>query len=173
MFNQNFQHTVFDRELIERLPANGPRYTSYPTADRFTTDFTEKNYVTALEMRSSGALNSPLSLYIHIPFCNVVCFYCGCNKIVTKDKSRADVYLDYLEKEIKLLKPHLKGIHRLEQLHFGGGTPTFLSDEQLSRVFEIIKSTFELVEDGEYSIEIDPRKVTRENVFHLAKLEPS
>lgn len=170
MFDQNFQNTVFDRELIERLPANGPRYTSYPTADRFTTDFTEKNYITALEQRSSGALNRPLSLYIHIPFCNVVCFYCGCNKIVTKDKSRADVYLDYLEKETNLLKPHLKGIHRLEQLHFGGGTPTFLSDEQLSRVFEIIKSTFELVDNGEYSIEIDPRKVTRENVLHLAKL---
>ena len=81
---QNFQNIDFDRALIERLPSNGPRYTSYPTADRFVSDFTEQNYIHALQQRKSGALNRPLSLYVHIPFCNVICFYCGCNKIATK-----------------------------------------------------------------------------------------
>lgn len=167
---QNFQNIDFDRTLIESLPSNGPRYTSYPTADRFTTDFGEQNYTHALQQRVSGALNRPLSLYVHIPFCNVICFYCGCNKIATKDKSQADIYINYLDKETQLLKPHLQGIHRLEQLHFGGGTPTFLSDEQLARVFDIIGNTFELVDNGEYSIEIDPRKVSADNVRNLAKL---
>ena len=167
---QDFHTIDFDRELIEKLPSNGPRYTSYPTADRFTAEFGAQNYTAALEQRSTGALDKPLSLYIHIPFCNIICFYCGCNKIATKDKSLADVYIDYLEKETQLLQPHLCGQHRLEQLHFGGGTPTFLSDEQFSRVFEIIGNTFELVNNGEYSIEIDPRKVTAENVKNLARL---
>ena len=170
MTMQNFRNIDFDRALIESLPSNGPRYTSYPTADRFVADFTEQNYIHALQQRVSGALNRPLSLYVHIPFCNVICFYCGCNKIATKDKSQADTYIQYLHKETQLLQPHLQGVHRLEQLHFGGGTPTFLSDEQLGRVFEIIGRTFELVDNGEYSIEIDPRKVSRDNVFNLAKL---
>lgn len=170
MSGQNFSTIDFDRKLIESLPSNGPRYTSYPTADRFNTQFTESNYISALKHRSSGALDKPLSLYIHIPFCNTICFYCGCNKIATKDRSVADRYIDYLEKETQLLRPHLKGQHRLEQLHFGGGTPTFLSDEQFQRIFSIIGDTFELIDNGEYSIEIDPRKVTKENIRNLAKL---
>lgn len=160
----------FDRELIASLPANGPRYTSYPTADRFHSGFGEREYVKALELRSMGALNKPLSLYIHIPFCNTICYYCGCNKIITKDKTRADEYIGYLEREMELLAPHLKGRHPLAQLHFGGGTPTFLSDDQLERVFSMIRRHFELMPNGEYSIEIDPRKVSRETVLHLGRL---
>ncbi|MDO5058851.1 MAG: oxygen-independent coproporphyrinogen III oxidase [Neisseria sp.] len=160
----------FDRELIASLPASGPRYTSYPTADRFQTAFGEAQYVQALEQRLMGALNKPLSLYIHIPFCDTICYYCGCNKIITKDKTRADEYLGYLEREMELLAPHLHGRHQLAQLHFGGGTPTFLSDEQLERVFAMIRRHFELMPGGEYSIEIDPRKVSRETVHHLGKL---
>lgn len=161
---------TFDRQLIASLPANGPRYTSYPSADRFHTDFTEQNYIDTLRQRCIGALNKPISLYIHIPFCNTICYYCGCNKIITKDKTRADLYLQYLEKELELLSPHLKCKHPLAQLHFGGGTPTFLSDEQLERVFAMIRKHFEILPDGEYSIEIDPRKVNRETVLHLGKL---
>ncbi|WP_373740273.1 oxygen-independent coproporphyrinogen III oxidase [Neisseria sp.] len=160
----------FDRKLIASLPANGPRYTSYPTADRFHTEFTEADYINVLQQRGMGALNKPLSLYIHIPFCNTVCYYCGCNKIITKDTRRADVYLDYLEKEAALLAPHLTGRLKLAQLHFGGGTPTFLNDAQLERVFGMIRTHFELVDGGEYSIEIDPRKVSRETVLHLGRL---
>ena len=166
----NDSQPEFDRQLIASLPASGPRYTSYPTADRFHTDFNEQAYIDALQQRQLGALNKPLSLYIHIPFCNTICYYCGCNKIITKDKSRADAYIGYLKKELDLLHPHLNGKPTLAQLHFGGGTPTFLSDEQLQRVFDMIRSHFQLLPNGEYSIEIDPRKVSRDTVFHLAKL---
>ncbi|MCS4534091.1 oxygen-independent coproporphyrinogen III oxidase [Neisseria montereyensis] len=160
----------FDRKLIGALPATGPRYTSYPTADRFSSSFTEREYLQALGARQMGALNKPLSLYIHIPFCNTICYYCGCNKIITKDQSKADKYIEYLEKELALLAPYLCERRPLVQLHFGGGTPTFLSNEQLGRIFNIIHRYFYLLPDGEYSIEIDPRKVTRETVFHLGRL---
>lgn len=159
----------FDRELIASLPASGPRYTSYPTADRFHDGFRQPEYVSVLENTLSGSLK-PVSLYVHIPFCNVICYYCGCNKVITKDTSKADEYLTYLEKEMALLAPHLHGKHQLAQLHFGGGTPTFLSDAQLERVFRMIREHFELLPDGEYSIEIDPRKVSRESVFKLGEL---
>ncbi|MDO4434683.1 MAG: oxygen-independent coproporphyrinogen III oxidase [Alysiella sp.] len=163
------EHTVFDRELIASLPASGPRYTSYPTADRFHADFRQPQYVDILE-KTLRNNEKPVSLYVHIPFCNVICYYCGCNKVITKDTSKADIYLDYLTKEFTLLAPHLYGKHKLAQLHFGGGTPTFLDDAQLERVFQLIEQHFELMPDGEYSIEIDPRKVSRESVFKLAKL---
>lgn len=159
----------FDRELIASLSASGPRYTSYPTADRFYNEFQQPEYIATLENTLSGSLK-PVSLYVHIPFCNVICYYCGCNKVITKDTRKADEYLTYLEKEMALLAPHLHGKHKLAQLHFGGGTPTFLSDEQLERVFAMIREHFELLPDGEYSIEIDPRKVSRESVFKLGKL---
>ena len=159
----------FDRELIASLPASGPRNTSYPTADRFYNEFQQPEYIATLENTLSGSLK-PVSLYVHIPFCNVICYYCGCNKVITKDTRKADEYLTYLEKEMALLAPHLHGKHKLAQLHFGGGTPTFLSDEQLERVFAMIREHFELLPDGEYSIEIDPRKVSRESVFKLGKL---
>ena len=159
----------FDRELIASLPASGPRYTSYPTADRFYNEFQQPEYIATLENTLSGSLK-PVSLYVHIPFCNVICYYCGCNKVITKDTRKADEYLTYLEKEMALLAPHLHGKHKLAQLHFGGGTPTFLSDEQLERVFAMIREHFELLPNGEYSIEIDPRKVSRESVFKLGKL---
>ncbi|STZ75435.1 oxygen-independent coproporphyrinogen III oxidase [Bergeriella denitrificans] len=168
--NTQADQPEFDRALIASLPASGPRYTSYPTADRFHNGFLEPEYVRALSQRSTGALNKPLSLYIHIPFCNTICYYCGCNKIITKDKSRADAYIEYLEREMELLAPHLNGRHPLAQLHFGGGTPTFLSDDQLERVFAMIRKHFQLMPNGEYSIEIDPRKVSRDTVHHLGRL---
>ncbi|MDO4696287.1 MAG: oxygen-independent coproporphyrinogen III oxidase [Neisseria sp.] len=159
----------FDRSLIASLPATGPRYTSYPTADRFYNSFREADYLNAVRQYAADG-SQALSLYIHIPFCDTICYYCGCNKIITKDKSRADRYLDYLEREMELLAPDLNGRHRLSQLHFGGGTPTFLNDSQLGRVFRMIRRYFDFQTDGEYSIEIDPRCVSRETVMHLAKL---
>lgn len=164
------QSPEFDRNLIASLPSSGPRYTSYPTADRFHSGFDAQEYIHSLDMRQAGSPNQPLSLYIHIPFCNTICYYCGCNKIITKDTSRADAYIEYLEKELNLLAPHLNGRHPLIQLHFGGGTPTFLNDGQLERVFGMIRRHFDLLPDGEYSIEIDPRKVSRETVLHLGRL---
>ncbi|OSI11752.1 oxygen-independent coproporphyrinogen III oxidase [Neisseria canis] len=160
----------FDRRLIASLPASGPRYTSYPTADRFDSSCGEAEYLSALAGRQNKAADPALSLYIHIPFCNTICYYCGCNKIITKDTSRADAYIGYLEREMALLSPHLKGSRKLAQLHFGGGTPTFLSDGQIERVFSMIRKYFTLMPAGEYSIEIDPRKVSRDTVRHLGRL---
>lgn len=167
-----FQPTqcVFDRELIEKLEGSGPRYTSYPTADRFHGGFGVKDYEHWLQQHAIGASHRPVSLYVHVPFCNTICYYCGCNKIITKDKSSADQYLDYLEKEIALVAARLGYREKVIQLHFGGGTPTFLSDEQLSRVMAAINQHFELLPDGEFSIEIDPRKVGRDTVLHLGRL---
>ncbi|MCP2039824.1 oxygen-independent coproporphyrinogen-3 oxidase [Neisseria sp. HSC-16F19] len=157
----------FDRDLIAALPASGPRYTSYPTADRFYSGFQAADYSAALRARPADA---PLSLYIHIPFCNTICYYCGCNKIITKDQSRADTYLRYLDRELALQAAHWQGKPELAQLHFGGGTPTFLDEAQLASVFDSIRRHFTLVPHGEYSIEIDPRKVSRDTVLFLGRL---
>lgn len=160
----------FDRKLIERLEGSGPRYTSYPTADRFHIGFQAKDYQHWLSQRHIGANKKPLSIYVHIPFCNTICYYCGCNKMITKDQTRANLYLDYLEKELDLVMQSLGNRERLIQLHFGGGTPTFLNDEQFTRVMKMLRARFEFASNGEYSIEIDPRKVSTETVEHLAKL---
>lgn len=166
MDTNHTQKIVFDRQLIASLPASGPRYTSYPTADRFHSGFGAAEYRAALQNRSPGAL----SLYIHIPFCNTICYYCGCNKVITKDTSRADQYLGYLKKEFSLQAENWQGRPELAQLHFGGGTPTFLSDSQLEFVFNMIREHFTLLPQGEYSIEIDPRKVSRDSVLLLGHL---
>lgn len=162
-------HFEFDRALIERLDGTGPRYTSYPTADRFTPGFAERDYIHWLRQRSIGANRKPLSLYAHIPFCNTICYYCGCNKIITKDSGKADLYLDYLEKEVRMIASCLGRREQVIQLHFGGGTPTFLSDAQLERLMTLLKTHFEFLKEGEYSIEIDPRKVSAATIFKLAE----
>jgi len=156
-----------DLELIRRLDKNGPRYTSYPTADRFTTAFSVDSFRHCMEKSDPAR---PLSLYVHIPFCNTLCFYCGCNKIITKDKTRSARYVDYLVKEMEMQVALMPGKRRLEQLHLGGGTPTFLSDDQMRTLMDAISRNFTLVKEGEYSIEIDPRKVQDETIALLGQL---
>ncbi|MFC4159020.1 oxygen-independent coproporphyrinogen III oxidase [Chitinimonas lacunae] len=170
--NVDVQALSFDKALIERLAGNGPRYTSYPTADRFHDQFGEADYRRLATERFSGPERRPLSLYVHIPFCNTICYYCGCNKIITKNKAHAEVYLDYLEREIALQAPLFSPAARVEQMHFGGGTPTFLSDAQLTRLVDALRRHFDFAADdqGEYSIEIDPRKVEPATVALLGKL---
>ena len=155
----NSNQLVVDLDLIRRLDKNGPRYTSYPTADRFADTFDARSYEQWLSKREVGGVSRPLSLYIHIPFCNTLCFYCACNKVITKDKSKAAVYVDHLIKEMGMQAKLLGKGQVVEQLHFGGGTPTFLSDDEIRRVMAAIRENFRLVDEGEYSIEIDPRKV--------------
>lgn len=167
---QDIQALEVDLDLIRKLDRNGPRYTSYPTADRFAESFTVDCYKSWAAKRGTGGVQQPLSIYVHIPFCNTLCFYCGCNKIITKDKSKAAVYLEYLKKEIAMQGELFKGNSDVAQLHWGGGTPTFLSDEQMSDLMGAIRTHFRLVEDGEYSIEIDPRKVNAQTIELLAKL---
>ena len=161
---------VFNPELIRRFDINGPRYTSYPTADRFTEAFDARALSDWLARRATDGAGKPLSLYFHIPFCNTICYYCACNKIVTKDHSLSAQYLDYMDREMGLQAALLGGARQVTQLHLGGGTPTFLSHEELHRLMASVHAYFELAPDGEYSIEVDPRKVDFDTVALLAKL---
>ncbi|STQ91060.1 oxygen-independent coproporphyrinogen III oxidase [Iodobacter fluviatilis] len=159
----------FDRNLISQHNGKGPRYTSYPTADRFAA-MDAHTYEQSVSQQQPGTRVKPLSLYFHLPFCNTICYYCACNKVITKDQSKADQYLNYLLKEVKLQSALLTKRGTVSQLHFGGGTPTFLTDDQLSRLMDGIRTHFDLKPDGEFSIEIDPRKVSAATVAHLGAI---
>ncbi len=158
--------------LLQRFDVPGPRYTSYPTADRFVEAFGADDYTLALKQRRNGAvgLARPLSLYVHIPFCESLCYYCACNKIVTRHAERAQVYLQYLAREVALHTAHCGPGQTVSQLHLGGGTPTFLSDEGLAELMGLLRSHFTLQPGGEYSIEVDPRTVTPQRLAFLAQL---
>jgi len=157
-------------DTLQKYDVSGPRYTSYPTADRFVEAFTGETYQQTLAQRRVGGMTLPLSLYVHIPFCESLCFYCACNKIITKHHERSLEYLNYLKKEIELHVKHLGSGQSISQLHLGGGSPTFFSDEELSRLMSMIREHFELAENGEYSIEIDPRTVDEQRLQHIANL---
>lgn len=157
-------------ELIRRFDSLGPRYTSYPTADRFTADFNADSYIGYLKQRSESTEKPALSLYIHIPFCASLCYYCACNKVITKDHGRSEKYLQYLEKELIMVTSHLRERESLSQLHLGGGTPTFLSHPEMRRLMAMLHEHFDFSEDAEISIEIDPRTVTTETLMLLAEL---
>lgn len=157
-------------ETIQKFDVSGPRYTSYPTADRFVEAFTEEAYKLTLDQRRVGGLALPLSIYVHIPFCENLCFYCACNKIITKHHERSVEYLGYLSKEIDLHVKHLGVGQTISQLHLGGGSPTFFSDNELSALMALIKRSFTLDPSGEYSIEIDPRTVDEKRLAHIASL---
>lgn len=146
--------TVWDRALIEKYNYSGPRYTSYPTALEFNDAFG----MPQLEAAAARYPDRPLSLYVHIPFCHKLCYYCGCNKVITRHQSKADLYLDFLEREIMRLAP-LFAQRTVTQLHWGGGTPTFLTEPQIRRLNSLLRQHFNFAEQGEYSIEIDPRKI--------------
>jgi len=156
-----------DTELLSKFDVPAPRYTSYPTADRFHTQVGPADYEAALANRP---VDRGLSVYTHVPFCADVCFYCGCNKIVTRDHTKADGYIDVVLEEARLAALHLAGQRVLRQLHWGGGTPTFLNAEQIERLLEGIKAHFPLLPGGEFSIEIDPRTCPHEKVELLARL---
>ena len=161
---------VFDPALLRRFDVSGPRYTSYPTADRFVEAFDADALTHWLHKRSVGGVARPLSLYFHIPFCNTICYYCGCNKIITKDHGRSAKYLKYLAREIALQANQLEGGREVTQLHLGGGTPTFLSHDEMRALMAAVREHFTLKPGGEYSIEVDPRKVDYDTVALLAEL---
>ena len=159
-------------ELLTKFDVAGPRYTSYPTADRFVEAFGEADYLQALEQRRAGpaALALPLSLYVHIPFCESLCYYCACNKIITKHHERSAPYLRYLGKEVDLHVQRIGAGQSVSQLHLGGGTPTFFSDDELGELMAMLRRNFSLVPGGEYSIEVDPRTVDETRLATLARL---
>lgn len=164
--------SVASPELLRQFDLNGPRYTSYPTADRFVEAFTADDHLQALDQRrnSASALALPLSIYVHIPFCESLCYYCACNKIITRHHDKADAYLKYLGIELALLAAHLGPRQAVSQLHLGGGTPTFLNDLQLHELMDLLRSHFSFVPGGEYAIEVDPRTVDVGRLAVLAGL---
>ena len=154
-------HTLdIDLDLIARLDRNGPRYTSYPTADRFLDGYTGADYAKWTQRRHRFGAVRPLSIYVHLPFCSSLCYYCGCNKIITRDAAKSERYLGYLLREIDMQAALFQGGDaRVAQMHWGGGTPTFYGTADLARLFDFLRARFEFERDGEYSIEIDPRTV--------------
>lgn len=144
----------WDQSMIEKYNYSGPRYTSYPTALEFDDSFTEEKLLTSIKNSKSDKL----SLYIHIPYCAKLCYYCGCNKIITRHQHKADQYLEYLAAEIIKRAPLFKD-YLVTQIHWGGGTPTFLRPDQILKLSELIKANFHVAEVGEYSIEVDPREI--------------
>ena len=166
------QSVIFNKDLINRYNQLGPRYTSYPAATQFHEQFGIQDYCQVVKDSNEDLLPKPLSLYIHLPFCNTVCFYCACNKIITANRNRAIPYLKDLHKEINIQGPLFDRDRTVNQLHWGGGTPTFLSHEQMTDLITVIKKNFKLLDDdsGEYSIEIDPREVKSETILLLRNL---
>ena len=158
----------FDPDLIRRFNVNGPRYTSYPTADQFRDGAWSDVYRQSIAAADTRAL----SLYMHVPFCSTICYYCACNKINTANMKRADSYVQRLVREMALHSSLIDASHTVEQLHFGGGTPTFLNDELFDRIFAALHTNFNLATDGtqDFSIEIDPRDLPRNRINSLAKL---
>jgi oxygen-independent coproporphyrinogen-3 oxidase len=163
---------VISPELLQRYDVAGPRYTSYPTADRFVEAFGESDYVQALTQRRAGVGTKlyPLSLYVHIPFCESLCYYCACNKIITKHHERGAEYLRYVTREVELNVAHLGAGQTVSQLHLGGGSPTFLSDDELHDLMAMLRRNFVFTPGGEYSVEVDPRTVTPERLKRLGAL---
>ena len=161
---------ILTEDLLRKFDTPGPRYTSYPTADRFAESFGPADAVRVLEACRGGSSSAPLSLYVHIPFCESLCYYCACNKIITRHHERAAEYLDALETELALVVGSLGAGRPVSQLHFGGGSPTFLSDAELTRLMAALGAAFRLTPDSEVSIEVDPRTVTPARLAHFRQI---
>ncbi|MBV7263560.1 oxygen-independent coproporphyrinogen III oxidase [Photobacterium sp. WH24] len=156
------QSMIWDQALIEKYNYSGPRYTSYPTALEFQPDFTAAAFSAACQRYPERRL----SLYIHIPFCHTLCYYCGCNKVITRHAHKADIYLAALDIEIRQRAALMRG-REVSQLHLGGGTPTFLTKPQLTRLMAQLRASFTLLPDAEISIEVDPRRIALDVLDHL------
>ncbi|WP_240776061.1 oxygen-independent coproporphyrinogen III oxidase [Nitrincola schmidtii] len=166
---KNDSRIVWDMELINRYDLSGPRYTSYPTAVQFDPDLSSAELMN--QGKASADKNSPLSLYVHIPFCAHVCYYCACNKVITRNRDRAQPYLDTVYREMEQLSQWYSDDRIVDQLHWGGGTPTFISDEQMFDLMNALRRNFNLRDDdkGDYSIEIDPREASPATMEVLRK----
>lgn len=160
----------FDADLVRRIDGNGPRYTSYPTADRFIEAFGAASYRTWAARRNIVGIQRSLALYVHLPFCRDICFYCACNKIVTRDAGKAARYLDYLGREIELQAALYRDDPRVAQMHWGGGTPTYYDVSELQALFARLRQHFDFSPRGEYSIEVDPRTVDAQAMQALREM---
>jgi len=151
-----------DLDLVRKYDVPGPRYTSYPTAVEFGTEFAESDLLS--DLRNTGKTPKPLSLYVHLPFCATLCWFCGCTTVISRDQRKADAYLDRLERELALTAPLVHADSRVVQLHLGGGSPNFLSPAQIARLGALLKQSFRFAADAEQSVELDPRRLTLEHV---------
>jgi oxygen-independent coproporphyrinogen-3 oxidase len=189
---KEWERLVIDSDLVHRFDINGPRYTSYPTADRFVEGFDPRKCESLLHARRTATKetkggketgmasqgeaacrtkNPGLSLYFHLPFCARLCYFCACNRIITKDHGRSAKYLRHLSKEMAMAAECLsEGAKTVEQIHWGGGTPNFLSDDEMESLMDATRRNFDLLEDGEYSIEVEPHGIERATIETLAKL---
>ena len=154
---------IWDQDLIQKYNYSGPRYTSYPTALEFNEQFNEQDFLTSVTLYPE----KPLSIYVHIPFCHKLCYFCGCNKMVTRQHHKVTKYLEALKQEIINRAPLFKN-KIVTQMHWGGGTPTYLNDEEIGWLIDILKDNFQFANNIEQSIEIDPREITPKTIDHLA-----
>ena len=157
-----------DLELIKKYNVPGPRYTSYPPAPQFSDELTVETWLA--EVRANNEAERDLSLYFHLPFCQSLCWFCGCNTVITTQQGKSAIYLTYLEKELALLKPLLNPKRKVVQLHFGGGTPTFLLPDEIRALGKMIHSHFVVAEEAEAGVEIDPRRLTRDHLSALREI---
>jgi len=163
---------LFDADLLRRYDTPGPRYTSYPTAPQFSAAFGPQQLCEHAAATNRQEHARPLSLYVHVPFCTSPCFYCGCNRVITRDRTRGELYLDYLYREIARMAPLFASGRPVAQLHFGGGTPNFLSPMQIADCVAELRSQFSFadVDAMDFSIELDPRFVTPADIGELARI---
>ncbi|HZW13841.1 MAG TPA: oxygen-independent coproporphyrinogen III oxidase [Noviherbaspirillum sp.] len=166
----SFPDLEFSEQLVRRFDRSGPRYTSYPTADRFHSGYTAETYEAYLKERARMDNAPPLSVYVHLPFCESLCYFCACNKVITQDHSRVTEYLHHLNTEMELVASHLGQDRRTIQLHLGGGTPTFFNSDELHQLMAMIRRHFEFSPDAELGVEIDPRTVQPGTLQMLADL---
>ncbi|HGO5856427.1 TPA: oxygen-independent coproporphyrinogen III oxidase [Mannheimia haemolytica] len=153
---------IWDLALIQKYNHSGPRYTSYPTALEFNENYTNDDFIRA----AARYPERPLSLYVHIPFCHKLCYFCGCNKVITRHRHKVEIYLDYLEREIKTRAPLFQN-RLVTQIHWGGGTPTYLDEDQSARLMQMLRANFDVSDDAEISIEMDPREIELSMLDHL------
>jgi oxygen-independent coproporphyrinogen-3 oxidase len=157
-----------DLEKIKKYDKPGPRYTSYPTAPQFNENFTKDDYVDEIVKTNYGQNLPDLSLYFHLPYCDTLCFFCGCNMLITRNRARINEYIKYVQKEIDLLRTYLLPARKVSQHHWGGGTPTHLNPDEINLLASYINKSFKFKEDGsENSCEIDPRELTKEHLEAL------
>jgi oxygen-independent coproporphyrinogen-3 oxidase len=163
----NSKPMLVDLEMLSKYDRPGPRYTSYPTAPQFAAEFGFKEFDAEIQRTNESDSPADLSLYFHIPFCDTLCYFCGCTMIITRNRERIEEYLDYLIREIELVSSKIKTGRKVAQLHWGGGTPTYLEPHQIRRLFDATREHFEFHPDAEIGVEIDPRGMTDEHLDAL------
>lgn len=156
-----------DVELIKKYDRPGPRYTSYPTAPQFNEEFTHEDFIDEVIKTNHGESLPDLSLYFHLPFCDTLCYFCGCNMIITRNRGRINKYIDYVKNEIDIMRQYFNADRKVSQLHWGGGTPTHLNPQEINTLISYINESFDFTNDAENGCEIDPRELTREHLEAL------